>query len=132
VAVLLFLPPIECLSFHECGPKLYPLPFLMFPSILSARCISIIYWSSLLISWYLLQNICTCDLIHPWAVIPKGHTTWKHLYIYYPTCNKEVISCHLSLLSLLLPLSTAIDYNTLSALSQGEIREGESGRTRCS
>jgi hypothetical protein len=21
-----------------------------------------------------LQNICTYDLIHPWAVIPKGHT----------------------------------------------------------
>jgi hypothetical protein len=48
-----------------------------------------------------LQNICTCDLILPWAVIPKGHTLWEHLYIYYPACNKEVISCHLSLLSLL-------------------------------
>jgi hypothetical protein len=38
-----------------------------------------------------LQNICTCDLIHPWAVIPKGHTHWEHLYIYYPACNKETI-----------------------------------------
>jgi hypothetical protein len=46
------------------------------------------------------------------------------LYIYYPVCNKETIPV-ICFCSLHLPLSTAIDYNTLSALSQGEIREGE-------
>jgi hypothetical protein len=61
-----------------------------------------------------LQNICTCDLIHPWTIIPKGHTPWEHLYIYYPACNKEsipVICLIPSCLSTDLPLSTARDCN---------------------
>jgi hypothetical protein len=50
-------------------------------------------------------------------------------------CNKQdiaVICLIRSCLSTDSPLSTARDCNTLSALSQGEIREGGSGRTRCS
>jgi hypothetical protein len=53
------------------------------------------------------------------------------LYIYLSDlCNKGLLSfcpCHLSFsfVNLHLPLSAAIEFNTLSALSQGEIREGE-------
>jgi hypothetical protein len=62
------------------------------------------------------------------TVISKGHTPWEHLYIYYPVCNKETIPAICLILSCLStdsPLSTAIDHNTLSALSQGEIRVGK-------
>jgi hypothetical protein len=53
--------------------------------------------------------------------------TVLYIYIYNYLCNKETVSviC-LSLCCFLhLPLSTAIEHNTLSALSQGEIREGK-------
>jgi hypothetical protein len=79
----------------------------------------------------LLQNICTCDLIHPWTVIPKGHTPWEHLYIYYPACNKET---PLSFVSVVSPFATEHCNRTqhvISTVSRRNQRRGR-GRTRCS
>jgi hypothetical protein len=61
--------------------------------------------------------------------LPKGRTLWGPCglyYIYIYLCNKELVLCYsLFTLSTDSPLSTAIERNTLSALSQGEIREGK-------
>jgi hypothetical protein len=62
------------------------------------------------------------------TVISKGHTPWELLYIYYVLCNKEI--SHVICLFL---HWFATEYytvlNTLSALSQGEIRGRKEGRT---
>jgi hypothetical protein len=68
---------------------------------------------------------CTCDLLHPCDSYFPRDTPLENSCIYTSLhCNKETpLSFYLC--SLHLSLSTATYCNTLTALSQGEIREGE-------